>query len=225
MLSTSSSPAIALASASPRRQELLALTGWGFQVCPATVSEAPEQEEEPRKLAVRLALKKAAAAAGACPAGSMLIAADTLVVHGQEVLGKPANDDEAIAMLDRLRGREHVVITGLALDFADQSSLLEICETRVPMRDYRAEEIRVYVAGGSPFDKAGGYGIQDVEFRPVDHEKFAGCYANVMGLPLCHLVRSMRQQGFEPPMDVPRACHQFTGYDCTIYPTILRGES
>jgi septum formation protein len=217
-------PRITLASASPRRRELLELTGWGFSVCSSPVSEAPHPGEEPHELAKRLAQLKARAARADCPKDVITLAADTMVIHGKDILGKPADIDQAVSMLQRLRAQEHYVITAVVLDPGDQAPQVELCETLVPMRDYRPDEITAYVAGGSPFDKAGAYGIQDPDFEPVDHKCFSGCYANVMGLPLCHLVRAFRRLGYEPPEDVPQRCRQFTGYDCTIYSRILRGE-
>ncbi len=215
---------LSLASGSPRRRELLALTGWAFSVCSSPVQEAQQTGEIPRDTAKRLALSKAHAARNDCPAGVVTLAADTMVVDGEAILGKPKDDDEAVLMLERLRGREHCVITAVVLDTGDREPEMELCETHVPMRDYRRQEIDNYVRSGSPLDKAGAYGIQDPSFHPVAIDQFGGCYANVMGLPLCHLVRAFRRIGHEPPEDVPQRCKQFTGYDCTIYASILRGD-
>jgi MAF protein len=215
---------ITLASASPRRRELMGLTGWCFSVCSSPVPEAPRLGEEPKELAARLALSKANAARDACPDIAVILAADTMVIHNGVILGKPANAAEALSMLQDLRGLEHEVITAIALLDKGQTSLTALCESRVPMREYDEGEIQVYVEGGSPLDKAGAYGIQDPDFHPVDIENFSDCFANVMGLPLCHLVRAMKQLGYVVLNDVPERCMQFTGYDCTIYPTILRGD-
>lgn len=215
---------IILASASPRRQELLALTGWRFSVCSSEIPELPQPGEEPEKLAKRLAVSKANAAKDVCPDVSAILAADTLVIHAGDILGKPSGPSEAVDMLRGLRGAAHDVITAIAIEIEDKGKATQICESRVPMRDYAEDELQAYVQSGAPMDKAGAYGIQDPGFHPVDLERFSDCYANVMGLPLCHLVRAMRQLGFEPPNDVPGACMQFTGYDCTIYPIILGSE-
>jgi MAF protein len=215
---------ITLASASPRRRELMELTGWSFSVCSSPVPEAQVLGEGPKELAARLALSKANAARDTCPDIAVLFAADTMVIHNGAILGKPANAAEAVSMLQDLRGLQHDVITAIALLVKDHTPLTTLCESRVPMREYHKDEIRVYVEGGSPLDKAGAYGIQDPDFHPVDIENFFDCFANVMGLPLCHLVRAMKQLGHEAPNDVPERCMQFTGYDCTIYPTILRGD-
>ncbi len=101
---------------------------------------------------------------------------------------------------------------------------IEVCETSVPMRSYEEPELRAYIEGGSPFDKAGAYGIQDEAFRPVDLDAMRGCYANVMGLPLCHLGRAIKRLGYPPVVDIPQACMSHTGYDCDVYPLIEKGE-
>jgi MAF protein len=220
-----SDPELALASASPRRRELLSLTGWDFTVCAASIPEEAKPGESPDGLAKRLAVTKAQAARKGCPSGTLTLAADTLVVHQQEVMGKPVDADEALLMLRQLRGLTHQVITAVALDLGDGDREIELCDTDVPMRLYSDGEIEIYVEGGSPFDKAGAYGIQDSSFRPVDSARFSGCFANVMGLPLCHLVRAMRRRGYATSEDVPGNCMQFTGYDCTIYSSILRSDA
>lgn len=215
---------LSLASGSPRRRELLALTGWAFSVCSSPIVEAHQKGETPGQTARRLALSKAHAAREACPEGVVMLAADTMVVDGEDILGKPKDDDDAVLMLERLRGREHRVITAIVIDPGYQEPEVELCETQVPMRDYRSAEIDNYVRSGSPLDKAGAYGIQDPDFHPVATDQFGGCYANVMGLPLCHLMRAFRRMGHEPSEDVPQRCMQFTGYDCTIYASVLRGD-
>ncbi len=215
---------IMLASASPRRRELLALTGWHFSVCASPIPESAHPGEAPQELAKRLALAKAESARNSCPDTAMILAADTMVIHKGAILGKPADDVEAAAMLQGLRAGQHEVITAIAIQGEDGASTLELCESKVPMRDYQDEEIQTYVEGGSPLDKAGAYGIQDPDFTPVDPDAFHDCFANVMGLPLCHLVRAMQRLGHDTPEDVPARCMQFTGYQCTIYPEVLRGE-
>jgi MAF protein len=202
----------------------MGLTGWSFSICASLIPETSRPGEEPHELATRLALSKAQAARKACPDDTVIFAADTMVIHKGEILGKPANTADAVSMLQNLRGLNHDVITAIVLDVEAQASLIELCESRVPMREYDDDDVLTYVGGGSPFDKAGAYGIQDPDFHPVDIEGFNDCYANVMGLPLCHLVRTFKKLGFDPPNEVPQRCMQFTGYDCTIYPAILRGD-
>ncbi|MEX0788783.1 MAG: Maf family protein, partial [Anaerolineales bacterium] len=158
--------------------------------------------------------------------GEWVLAADTIVVHAGQILGKPADGAGAEAMLFELRGGEHEVVTALTLVEPVSGVMIEdVCTTTVPMRDYSPEEVRQYVATGSPFDKAGGYGIQETSFHPVRSDEMGGCYANVMGLPLCHLVRAARGLGYMPPEDVPAACMNHLNYDCKVYPAILAGDA
>ena len=207
-----------LASNSPRRRQLIGLTGWDFIVSVADVDESPRENESPAEYVIRLATTKARAITA--KADDIILAADTTVVDGSEILGKPQDKAEAVAMLTRLRGRTHQVYTGIALlRGGDNSLLTDLCVTDVPMRDYTDEEIRAYVASGDPFDKAGAYAIQHPEFRPV--AGMDGCYASVMGLPLCHVVRSMRKLGVEPSADVPANCQKLLEYDCPVFNSIL----
>jgi MAF protein len=218
-------PQILLASASPRRSELLALTGWSFTTCEAAIDETALPGEPPEDLARRLAAAKAAAAAQSVDGPAWVLAADTVVVDQGAVLGKPEGVDAALAMLRSLQGQRHQVISSLALvrpRTGEQRS--EICRSVVPMRSYSLAEAAAYIARGEAWDKAGGYAIQDPLFRPVDVEHMQDCYANVMGLPLCHLVRAMRSLGASPIRDVPQACQQHTHYDCPVYRDILEGR-
>ena len=212
---------ILLASGSPRRRELLALGGWEIAVRPAPVEEVPQDDETGRELTRRLARNKAAALTSVD--GALVLAADTIVVDQQKLLGKPLDSAEAQRMLEQLRGRSHVVVTSIALQRADGTVVQDTCESTVRMRRYSDDEIRRYVASGGPLDKAGAYAIQDGAFEPVDMSSFSDCFANVMGLPLCHVARSLRRLGVEPEADVPAACIAHTGYDCPVYPAILAG--
>ncbi len=224
-MANAGSPRLTLASASPRRRNLLALTGWTFQTTSAPVEETPQPGETAEALAARLARQKAHSAARSAGGSGWVLAADTLVVDGGQPLGKPADGREALEMLHSLRGRQHQVITSIAiLDPATGEQATETCTSSVPMRSYRPAEAAAFVARGEALDKAGAYAIQDPHFRPVDIEHMRDCYANVMGLPLCHLVRAMRRMGAEPPRDVPHACQQHTGYDCPVYAEILDGR-
>jgi predicted house-cleaning NTP pyrophosphatase (Maf/HAM1 superfamily) len=110
------------------------------------------------------------------------------------------------------------------LDAAGRPMAVDTCVSEVPMREYADPEVEAYLDSGSPLDKAGAYGIQDGDFNPVDMSRMRDCFANVMGLPLCHLVRNLRRLGYEPPADVPAACQAFTGYECHVFPAIL-GEA
>jgi septum formation protein len=156
-------------------------------------------------------------------AEQVILAADTAVVSGQAILGKPKDQAEAVAMLRSLRGHSHQVLTGLAmLRMNDRTLVTDLCVTDVPMRGYRDDEIDEYVGSGDPFDKAGGYAIQHPGFHPV--EGLHGCYASVMGLPLCHLTRSLHKFGLNPNVDVAEQCQNALGYACSISSAVLRGE-
>lgn len=218
-------PPLILASASPRRQELLSLTGWTSKILPTQVAEVPGVGEDPVEYVSRIAEEKARAASANLPGDHWLIAADTIVVDGDRILGKPTDAVEAKRVLSDLGGREHCVITALVIVDPDSGDIQsDRCETLVPMRRYSPLEIDDYISGGSPLDKAGAYGIQDEDFRPVDTDRMRGCFANVMGLPLCHLTRTLKLNGIEPEVDVPEACQEFTRYRCEVYPQILRDQ-
>jgi MAF protein len=211
---------IVLASNSPRRRELLALTGWPFRVQAANVDETPLPAEQPAAYVLRLAVLKAQTAARTLPVSALVIAADTTVVHNGEILGKPADEREAESMLRRLRGRTHQVYTALAaLRVRDGLLLTELGATDVPMRLYSSQEMQAYIASGDPLDKAGAYAIQHAGFHPV--AGLSGCYANVVGLPLCHLLRLLRRLGEEACVDLPAACQAKLGYECHAFEQIL----
>lgn len=215
---------LVLASNSPRRRQLMALGGWTFTLIPAEVDESPLLGEHPKEYVLRLAEGKARAAASIAPEAALVVAADTTVADNGEILGKPADARQAEVMLRRLRGRSHQVFTALAvLNSTDGRLLTDWCRTEVPMRLYSDEELSAYIATGDPFDKAGAYGIQHEVFRPV--ERLGGCYANVMGLPLCHLVRTLREMGMAHEMDVPQACQAALQYNCPVYTQVLKGET
>lgn len=126
-------------------------------------------------------------------------------------------------MLASLRDREHRVITAIAvIERSSDRILTDICETPVMMRPYGEAELRAYVESDAPLDKAGGYGIQDELFKPVDTTAMRECYANVMGLPLCHLTRTLRRLGHEPSVDIAHACREYTRYPCQVFAGILQ---
>ena len=211
---------LVLASNSPRRKRLFALGGWEFRVLAPEVDERPWQGETPEGYVARLADAKAQAAAEWAQPEEVIVAADTTVVDDGVILGKPADAREAIWMLEKLRGRIHQVITGLSvLRRADGLMLRDRCITDVSMRDYSAEEIASYVASGDPMDKAGAYAIQHRGFHP-GHPR-DGCYANVVGLPLCHLLRTLERVGVQAQADIPQACQAVLDYDCPVYLSIL----
>ncbi|MDX1601368.1 MAG: Maf family protein [Anaerolineales bacterium] len=210
-----------LASGSPRRRRLLSLAGWLFHVQPADVDETPRAGEAPLEYVLRMAETKARAAAESHRPNALILAADTTVADGDAILGKPGDPAEAIAVLQRLRGRAHQVHTAIAVIRAGALHS-DVCTTTVPMRAYSDEEIFQYVKSGDPFDKAGGYAIQHDGFQPV--ASMQGCYANVMGLPLCHLVRTLRKLGIDAPNDVPQACQEHLEYQCPVFEQILQGQ-
>ena len=154
------------------------------------------------EVVVRLARAKAEVVAAAHP-DALVVGCDTVVALGGEVLCKPADGEAARAMLLHLRGRDHAVYTWVAVVGGGRRAV-QVARTTVRMREYTDEEIDAYVASGDPLDKAGAYAIQHPGFHPV--ATWEGCYANVVGLPLCHLVRLLREWDVHPAVDVPAAC-------------------
>ena len=209
-------PLIVLASNSPRRHQLLSLTGWKFTVSAADVDESVLANESPSDYVLRLAETKARAAAVAgADADQVILAADTTVVDGADILGKPKDRAEATAMLKRLRGHAHQVHTGIAVFRPSDGLLLkDLCVTEVPMRDYSDEEIHAYVQTGDPLDKAGAYAIQHPEFQPV--ARMDGCFASVMGLPACHVIRLMRKMDIQPNSNFFLTCETLLEYQCPV---------
>jgi septum formation protein len=215
-------PPFILASNSPRRRQLLALTGRDFVVHAANIDEQTRPGETPDAYVLRLAAEKARAASQGNT--GLVLGSDTTVALGSDIFGKPADPAEARAMLKTLRARSHTVYTAIAIYVpASRQTFSELCATQVPMRDYSDVEIETYIQSGDPLDKAGAYAIQHAEFHPVEH--FAGCFASVMGLPLCHLERTLRSLNTPSPLDVPVACQAELSYHCPIYAAVLRGET
>ena len=196
-----------LASASPRRAEILRNAGIQFEIRKTDVDESRIVGELPGDYVRRLALAKALSAAAEYrdPIDKTLIlGADTVVVVDADILGKPASQDDARSMLRRISGRIHEVHTGLALlrkPGAEQRVVEEI--TRVHFAPLTDREIEDYIATGEPFDKAGAYGIQGIGGRYVT--RIEGCYFNVMGLPLARLWSLLRELGWENSVGAQRA--------------------
>jgi len=201
---------ILLASASPRRRELLALLALAFTVVAADVDETDGEGESPPAMVHRLSRSKALTVAARYPS-TLVVAADTTVALDGRSLGKPADAAEATAMLRALRGRPHRVYSSLTVALKEQI-VTDLAESQVWMRPYSDDEIARYVAGGDPLDKAGAYGIQHAGFHPA--ARVEGCFASVMGLPLCHLARALARLGVATPVDVPAACRAHTGQPC-----------
>lgn len=184
---------VVLASASPRRKELMEMLGIeNLKILPAREEERPPRGASPEETVIALASAKAREVAGLCQAEDVIVAADTLVWVDGRIFGKPYSQAEAAAMLRTLSGREHRVFTGLCvLKGAQAMSACE--ESRVRFRTLTEEEIAAYIATGEPMDKAGAYGIQGRGALFV--ERIEGDFFNVMGLPLCRLGQMLKKLG------------------------------
>jgi septum formation protein len=193
---------IVLASASPRRQELLRIAGIPFTVQPADIDESPLADESPRGCAERLARGKALAVSQSRPRDCVL-GADTIVVVDDAILGKPRDADDAARMLRMLSGRTHAVITGVCLvspvvsgqgSVASEADLVTASETTlVTFCELSDDEIHDYVVTGEPMDKAGAYAIQGIASRWI--RRIEGDYSNVVGLPVALVYRMLRERG------------------------------
>lgn len=183
-----------LASASPRRRELLSRLGLEFTVLAAQADETLLPGLSPREQVIRLSAIKAQAVREALESrpGQVIVSADTVVVLDDAILGKPKNTAQAAEMLRALSGRAHLVLTGVTVLTEDGPR--QLCEeTQVFFRPLRETEITAYIRTGEPMDKAGAYGIQG--YGALFVEKLIGDYYNVMGLPLCALGRLLREAG------------------------------
>ena len=190
---------LVLASASRRRRELAAAFATPVELM-APSSEETERftGEHPEEYVRRLSQVKAQEVAQQA-SESVVLGADTAVVLDDKILGKPKSVEEATRMLTQLRGRTHQVVTGVTvLDARSGIWRSSAKSTDVVMRHYGEAEIADYVASGEPFDKAGGYAIQDTSFRPA--ESIDGCYLNVVGLPMCEVVKLLVELGADIPL-------------------------
>jgi MAF protein len=191
------------------------------------INEDPLPGEPPADYVLRLAADKARAAAPSALPDQLILTADTTVADGSTILGKPVDAANARHMLTRLGGREHWVYTAIGVsDPANHRLSTDLCAARVWMRSYTADEIEAYIASGDPFDKAGAYAIQHPGFHPV--ERIEGCYACVMGLPVCHVIRVLNRFGLMPPNpDVTAACPQQLKINspCPNFERILGGSN
>jgi septum formation protein len=188
---------VILASASPRRRELLAGAGVAVEVRPSDVPEERAPGEAPAAFARRLAGAKAAAVAAraGAPPARLVLGADTIVVLDDEVLGKPVDAGHAVALLGRLVGRSHRVITAVALvDTAGGSARHALVESVVTLRSASTAELRAYAAGGEPLDKAGAYAAQGEGARFIT--RIEGSRSNVIGLPLEETLALLREAGW-----------------------------
>lgn len=192
-----------LASASPRRRDLLASIGVAPRVRPVHVDETPAADEAPLAYVTRLAREKALAGAAAAAPDQAVLGADTVVVLGERILGKPRDRADGLAMLAALSGGEHRVITAVAV--TGPAGLLEaVVTTRVGMREISSAEAEAYWATGEPADKAGGYAVQGL--AAIFVSRLEGSYSAVVGLPLFETAELLRRQGLPlwsgnlPPM-------------------------
>ena len=190
-------PGLVLASASPRRRELMRALGLQFDITPADVNEEPLPGESPVAMVERLSRAKALKVAAALSQG-FVIGADSTVVHQGESIGKPRDDDEARAMLRRLRATTHHVSTGITVVEAATGRVSTGSMTsQITLRDFSDAEIESSIATGVPRDKAGAYAVQDPDLRPAS--SWEGCYHNIVGLPTCRLLSMLRELGWSPP--------------------------
>lgn len=181
-----------LASGSPRRRDLLTALGFDLEVVPSTIDEESFSGRRPERLVRRIARAKAEDVASRRN-GAVVLAADTIVVLRGDVLNKPRDDDEAREMLTRLRDRWHRVITAVCVTAPGKQTRVEHVVTRVRIRPYETRSIEASIARGEPFDKAGGYAIQDPDLAPV--AAYDGCHCNVVGLPLWTAFRMLQNAG------------------------------
>lgn len=204
---------IILASGSPRRREFLEKLNIPFTTHTADIDESPLPHETPPELVCRLSREKAQAVAKHHP-DSLIIAADTIVVLDDRVLGKPANVTEARHMLTHLRGRDHFVYSAVTLcQNCTPKISTRLNETTVTMRNYTDAEIEAYIASGDPMDKAGAYAIQNPDFAPV--AKISGCYASVMGLPLRDLADALAKFGITSD-HLAHVCSSYSNQSCCL---------
>jgi septum formation protein len=204
-MSSAPSLPLVLASASPRRRQLLAAAGVPFEVRPADLPEEQQPGESPRQLAERLAAEKALHVARTLSAAPLrlVLGADTVVVLDGEALGKPDDAAHAVALMSRLVGRSHRVVTGVAVVRSDGGTpRVFSVESEVHMRPAGEVEIRAYVATGESLDKAGAYAAQGEGRRFID--RIVGSESNVIGLPMDETLALLREAGFPLPRPAAR---------------------
>ena len=208
---------LVLASASPRRKQLMAGLGLEFQVLATDVPEDQFLGEPAQDMVMRLSLDKASALAGTIKAG-LVIGADSTVVLDGEVLGKPADEDDARRMLRRLSGTQHQVMTGVSVvNIATGDRQTDWMASAIKLRTLSDAEIDASIESGTPMDKAGAYAVQDQELRPA--EWWRGCYSNIVGLPLCRLLDMLQALGYPLPdrktLGAPSGCTPSgRGFEC-----------
>ncbi|MCB9422699.1 MAG: septum formation protein Maf [Ardenticatenaceae bacterium] len=216
---------LVLASQSPRRRELITLLGYPVRAVSADVDESLVDEPDPAVNVVGTARLKAVKIAKQwqrlnVDGGVVVVAADTTVALGDEMLGKPIDAADARRMLRSLRGRPHKVHTGVVLMALDSGREVSGVNTAVvTMRDYSDAEIEAYVASGNPMDKAGAYAIQHPTFRPV--ARLDGCFTGVMGLSVCHLLQLFAQLGLAMQADLTAVAAAHQHFSCQLLDEII----
>jgi len=223
---SSSQPApasLTLASASPRRRELMDLLGLEFAITPADLDEDSLLGESPVEMVERLSRQKALAVAAGMESG-LVIGADSTVVFEVQAVGKPVDDDDARRMLRMLSGTTHHVSTGITVvDAASGQILSDAMTSQISLRDLTDQEIEASIASGVPRDKAGAYAVQDTDLRPA--ADWEGCYNNIVGLPICRLLEMLQELGYLLPdgWTVPDAVA--CGDDCpTVSAQLQKGS-
>ncbi len=185
-----------LASGSPRRRRLLEDAGYAFTVAPPDVDETPLDAETPAAMVTRLATAKAEAARPAMGEDACVLACDTTVFLGAEILGKPESPEHAVAMLMEIAGRSHTVTSGYTILVSGRNLVVGTVDSHVIMTPISRGEAEAYVATGEPLDKAGSYAIQGLGRRFVDH--YEGSFSNIMGLPMEAVVPELARVGVVP---------------------------
>lgn len=211
---------VILASKSPRRQKLLRNLIDHFFIINSGVEEFVIPDEKPEEFVLRLAKDKAIRVSEKMDLNPdqeiLVIGTDTIVVDGSEILGKPVDDIDARRILEQLKGKEHQVLSGIVIyQFPGGQISSRLIRSNVMMREYSGAEIDAYIATGDPFDKAGAYAIQNHSFNPVPD--FQGCYANVMGLPVCDLYGLIKGAGHEANESVAENCQASIQYQCPVF--------
>ena len=223
---SSSQPApasLTLASASPRRRELMNLLGLEFTITPADLDEDSLPGESPVEMVERLSRQKALTVAAGMESG-LVIGADSTVVFEVQAVGKPVDDDDARRMLRMLSGTTHHVSTGITVvDAASGQILSDAMTSQISLRYLTDQEIDASIASGVPRDKAGAYAVQDTDLRPA--ADWEGCYNNIVGLPICRLLEMLQELGYQLPdgWTVPDAVA--CGDDCpTVSAQLQKGS-
>jgi MAF protein len=215
-----------LASKSPRRKALFRNLIESFLIISPDIDETRKNGESPKNHVQRISAMKAQAGSKLLSTSTgkdwVIVAADTIVVDKKRILGKPVDEEDAAQMLLGLRGRTHTVYSGFTVyDTSQEAVQTRTVSSKVRMREYTEDEIKAYVASGDPLDKAGAYAIQNHDFDPAPD--FSECFANVMGLPLCHLAVLLNEMGCPRYEDVAERCQSSIDYQCPIFTRILSG--